>query len=90
MALERRRNAESQQRQMQSQAQMLRRGLRRDEGTRTSLITSSSTAEFDLLGAFSYRTLFRERSRPLFTTAGALSVARSVTERSFESDLDRS
>ena len=34
MALERRRNAENQQRQMQSQAQqLLRRGLRRDEGT---------------------------------------------------------
>ena len=39
MAIERRRNAENQQRQMQSQAQQLfRRGLRRDDGT--SIITS--------------------------------------------------
>ena len=34
MALERRKNADNQQRQMQSQAQQLfRRGLRRDDGT---------------------------------------------------------
>jgi len=55
MALERRKNAENQQRQMQLQTQqMLRRGLRRDEGTFAYLLilTERSSESYSSAAVF--------------------------------------